>query len=1137
MAVKALQGVSISPKGNRFQTQNWVNGYAFGGWIYSSDVTIGFGNQPTSIKLSVVISNLGEQNIPDFSPTPATFDIKKSDLILGSANGVESLFDISINGKLFEDFVLYSYEKDYQPDRKILSVEFRDYSILLDKIYIGLINRQGNKFVHRGTVSGNFSVKCPDCSFDGTSFIQDSPLVRDVAFGSYAGLNGTVVDNFAGIVPSLTAPFVPLTPSTSPSTSVISDKFNLNGGYLIIGTEDIPQSNCGSLPEVKYSFPELVWSLKARGVKLSAGFPTGYDTQTKYFRQNYIGTAREVLQNWCSDFALDFFTSGKYFNAFSIKDPIDISKVADVLDPQSEFGRNFDLNTDNAISDYKESASLDNSFDQSVITYQVKPTETKSSSKSISRHVGYIPMHPVDFNYMSVNVWNFRQNAYGLDFISEAQLHNFDVCFPTIAYVANTTCGGNNSTFATATPDRFKRFDRWTSRTFGDLDTSMALSKYNESLRDIFAGNRIVECLKVLDPNRNASYLVSNQTVRDDMDAHFKALGFQPLARVLDPQIKNVALLKYKAGDGANSIDASHYEIYVGYYFPEEHSDLKSWEQESAESMYKFGLLTQGIQNNQPYTSSDNFYNLSPSAGLVYGQNGIKRTTYTHTYEPNTEQYPAVQDSPFRHLIPFTGIHPIQRYSGAYIAELSNLWGISKEDFDKQMEFADTRCQNYVGASVNERLQDLDDTTEQTWDISYFAPSFHSDFGEEMYDEFEEVFKKLEISNKIGHDQIAAARYSYNGISKYICQKLHLCIIPIVFGGCLDKYSCHPNARFTISPNCGLRTHNPEMYLKYQSDLIEEQKRKKKESVPSVCDISIEEELCKNALIQKRNQVLASGSSCVYNLNNDVSKYSCEISPTGNYRVGFHPQYLNPLSSGASNSRFLDVTVERNPMYLYAQKFIPTDTEGEIYFNDVLDPKILTTFHYARRNARIIYPIDVPLNQPSATVTYDNVGKLYYGVMTTEVKEEIRSPQSIEIYGEPVNRVGNSSSSIRIINNEINSDLEPMLDARNDTFVSYTSLISPSGLTSITTISGYHAVVSGLNDNSSNKPIDSVSFSIVGMPTGTNMDFISPKSGLSNFSLTMSENGVKTSLTFTSKPKTLPKQETILNKITARLPK
>jgi hypothetical protein len=1136
MAVKALQGISIVPRGNRFQTQNWVNGFAFGGWIYSSDVNIGFGNSPTTISLGVVISNLGEANEPDFSPTPKTFDINKSDLQLGTSNGVESLFDISINGKVFSDFVLYSYEKDYQPDRKLLSVEFKDYSVILDKIYVGLINRQGNRFVHRGTVSGEFSVKCADCSYDGSSFIHDTNLVRDVAFGSYAGLNGRVVDNFAGIVPSLTSPFTPLTPSTTP-TSSNNDKFNLNGGYLILGTEDIPQSNCGSLPEVKYSFPELVWSLKARGVNLAGDFPASYDEQKKYYRQNYIGTAREVLQNWCSDFALDFFTSGKVFQAFSIKEPIDISEIAEVLDPQSNVGREFDLDTDNAVADFKESASLDNSFEQSVITYQVKPTESKTESKNIRRHVGYMPMHPVDFNYMTVNVWNFRQNSYGYDFIAEAHLHNFDVCNPSQGNLVITSCGGNYAQFSSATPDRFKRFNRWTSRTFGDLDTSIALSKYNDSMRDIFAGNRIIECLKILDPNRDASYFVSNAVIKEDMDSHFKALGFQPLARILEPSLKNVALTKYKANNGSNSLDSPHYEIYIGYYFPEEHSQIKSWEQECAESMYKYGILTQGVHNQKPYTSSDQFYNLSPTAGLVYGQNGIKRTTYTHTYEPDTKQYPAVQDSPFKNLIPFTGIHPIQRYSGAYIAELSNSWGISKEDFDKQLEFRDMRCQDYVGASVNERLRGLDDTTEQTWDFSFFAPSFHSDFGKDMYSEYEDVFKNLEIVNKLGHDQIAVDRYGYNGITKTACQKLHLCIIPIVVGGCLDTYPCHPNGRFSISVNCGLRTHNPEMYLKYQAELIEEQKRKQKETTPSVCDISIEEELCNKALIDKRNQSITSGANCVYTLNEVVSRYSCEIDPTGIYRVGFHPSYLDPFSLGAYNSRFLDIKVERNPMFLYASKFVPTDAEGNTYIDDLLDPETLTPYEYAQRNARIIYPIDVPLNQPSACVTYENVGKLYYGVMTTDVKEETRSPQSVEIYGEPVNKIGNSSSSIKVINNEINSDLDPMLDARTNTFISYTTLISPSGASSITSIRDYHSTISGLNENSSNKPIDSISFSIIGMPTGASLNFLTPQSGLSNYSVSISENGVKTSLTFNSKPKTPPKQEVILNKITARLPK
>jgi hypothetical protein len=1134
MAVKTLQGVKVEPKGNRFQSQSWVNGYAFGGWIYSASVEVGLSNEPSSISLSVVLANLGEDNEPDYSNTPKNFDIEKSDLILGTSNGTESLFDITINGKKFEDFVLFSYEKDIQPDSKVLQLQFKDYSVMLDKIYVGLINRQGNKFVHRGVKSGEFFIKCPDCQYNGSNFVQSSTLVRDVDFGSYAGVNGNVVDNFGGIVNNLTAPlsFGNMVSSSNQNNPDLD--FNLNGGYLILGTEDIPKENCGSLPEVRYTFPDLVASLQSRGVRLIGDFPNTFSLNTHYYKQNYVGTLREVLQNWCSDFALDFYTSGKFFTAYDIKNPIDLTDVLTIIDPTTTLGQNFDLTEENAVSNYKESFSLENTYEQSVITFNTKPTTIKTEKKNVQRHVGYIPLHPIDLNYANINVRNFRQNAYGLDFIADSYVHNFDIC--ESRYVPNvaSACG---TTFTEREANRFDRFDRWTNRTFGVIDTSMALAKYNQSLRNIYMGSEIVNSLSIMDTNRNGTYGVSLinpnasqlfTTAKQNFDGAFKALGFHPLARIMDVDLKHLIVKNYKKGDQGHSLDTQYYEIYLGYYYPEEHQNIMTWERDCAESMYKYGFLTQGVQNQEPFTTEDYFENLSPNAGLVYGDQGINRTTYLHSYEPDTKQYPTIEDAPFENLIPFTGIHPVVRYTGAYIAEINNSWGTSQEEFDKSMEFVDTRCQQYTNLSVNEKLDDLANTTKQTWDISFFEPSFHSDI-DNLYHHFEFIFESLAMAGNL-NDQISIPFYNYDGQNNHICQKMHICIIPLTntFG---TRYVCNPNARISINPNCGQTVINPQMYMNYQNELEEEEKRKKKEKIPSICDESVESELCKKALVQKREEALAGSYSCLYDENEEVSKYYCEIDPTGNYRVGFHPSYLDPNENTQGNSRFLDVIIERN---WGLDAIVPSDDNGDVYVTDLLDPEVLDVMDYGVVNPRIIYPVYTPYGDKGET--FDNGGKLYYGLMKTDVETEMRAPKTVEIYGEPVNKRGNNSSSIKVVNNELSPDLDPVLDANTNEFLTYTTLISGGQGQAIVEISKYHDIVAELNNNQSNKPIESVDLSLLGEPTDI-AQYLSADRGLNKFSMTIGDDGVKTNLSFKSKPKTLPKQETILNKITARLPK
>ena len=138
MGYQKLQGVRITPKGikNRFVKQNWGVAEAFGGWIFNADCSIGFSDKPTEINLKIVLESDSNINLS----IPQTFDISKDDLKCsaeegGSAN--ESLLDIDFNGVKFTDFVLFSYSLDIQPQQKTLSVSFQDYSVLLNKIYIG----------------------------------------------------------------------------------------------------------------------------------------------------------------------------------------------------------------------------------------------------------------------------------------------------------------------------------------------------------------------------------------------------------------------------------------------------------------------------------------------------------------------------------------------------------------------------------------------------------------------------------------------------------------------------------------------------------------------------------------------------------------------------------------------------------------------------------------------------------------------------------------------------------------------------------------------------------------------------------------------------------------------------------------
>jgi hypothetical protein len=204
MAFQALQGIRITPRGsynltrfsNGFEGQSWPTAFAFGGWVYDASCDIGFSANPTEIKLNIVLEASDREQVS------AVFDIKTEDLRCDAGDGGdENVFDINFNGVNFTNFLLYSYDISIEGGSKILSVQFKDYSLVLDKIYVGLLKRQGNKFVHSAVSTVEFPVACPDCTLNGSSFIQRGQAFRDINYGCYVGINGQTYDNFEGLSP------------------------------------------------------------------------------------------------------------------------------------------------------------------------------------------------------------------------------------------------------------------------------------------------------------------------------------------------------------------------------------------------------------------------------------------------------------------------------------------------------------------------------------------------------------------------------------------------------------------------------------------------------------------------------------------------------------------------------------------------------------------------------------------------------------------------------------------------------------------------------------------------------------------------------------------------------------------------
>ena len=278
-------------------------GNAFGGGIFAASCDIGFSNGPTKITLNVVSESGIYQSV--------------------ALNVYSTPYNIDLNGKIFSGMYLYAYEQTKSAGSALMTVKFLDSSLLLDKIYIGLLNRHGNLYRETNIRTGDFTVRCPSC-YDGL-MVSVSGAVR----------------RYLDSVPK----------------GHYFEKGEDNAGYIILGKEYFPESNC-IIPRVDYNFTELCQALTDFSIKHDLA---RFDLNPLY-RQEYVGTLREVLNNWASDFSFEFFYDGDTLKGIDLRKPVNIDGVIQFAE------------TSSYVTNYTYGETLENTYTQSFIARYLKPT-------------------------------------------------------------------------------------------------------------------------------------------------------------------------------------------------------------------------------------------------------------------------------------------------------------------------------------------------------------------------------------------------------------------------------------------------------------------------------------------------------------------------------------------------------------------------------------------------------------------------------------------------------------------------------------------------------------------------------------------------------------------------------------------
>jgi len=315
---------------------NGIAGQIFGAYIYGSNLELGFSESPTKLTLNIV------KESGDFDSFP---------------NSLLSSYQIKIGSLTLSKMYLYSYEISRSVGQKVATLNFLDGSFILDKIFVGLVNRHG-------------------ATGDGPPTLFDVPALCLTCDGSQ------------------------LLPKTGAVSRKIFSGLEVNidplrGGSIILGQEQFVEGAC-DIPDVAYNFTQLLKGITQGGIT-NTNF---VDINPKYY-QSYIGSLREVLSNWCADFGYSFYwdLTQNGLKAIDLKIEVDyINQIKNIIKSNTALGVDKTDENTLAIESFNESSTLEGTVTQKFISRYLKPFRTKSSSKTSINSRTFSCIKPERFN-------------------------------------------------------------------------------------------------------------------------------------------------------------------------------------------------------------------------------------------------------------------------------------------------------------------------------------------------------------------------------------------------------------------------------------------------------------------------------------------------------------------------------------------------------------------------------------------------------------------------------------------------------------------------------------------------------------------------------------------------------------------
>ena len=507
---------------------SFAPGTCLNAYIYNANVTVGVGGEPTKVTLNLV-NESGLYNV-DKSILSATVP-----------------YTIQIGSLKFKSMYLTSYEFKQSVGEKTVDLTFTDASIILDKIYVLLLNKEAspwNMGSYRGTWNfGNnriqrqyrFPLVCssscertnfPPFNSKGLAYnpwqVTDPPENKFLLYP-----NEPYGNNRSGLEAIWTH---------YADKAMVTNANLINGGSIIIGEEQFVSNEC-ALPDVSYTFNELLAVMSMIGITVDGL----HDRGKPDLRQRYTGSLRSVLNSWAGLYGFsvvwDFGTNKiKAIDLFTPQTNMDAihSAISNIKDDGNGV----------AITDIQRSATLEGTYNQDSVSVFLKPSKVRNNDRKFN---GRTAWRPLTINNFIPFVENSAQWYY--------------------------TTGGRNKQ---------------------ELIISSILAKYNPAARTLYN-----------------YYLMATKTndFTNGSDVYGKVLGLNIKGKLNDEQKGD--LLSYCMSMNNRVANQEKYgkggAVYIGTYSKDLEDSWIEWERKIAESIGKYYYLMKPMKDSFFCTGYEHF--------------------------------------------------------------------------------------------------------------------------------------------------------------------------------------------------------------------------------------------------------------------------------------------------------------------------------------------------------------------------------------------------------------------------------------------------------------------------------------------------------------------------------------------------